>query len=246
MSVRAIAILLATLPAGCALAPPEPWYGTAEVMPLPPVAATAPFATAPLATAPVAIGPPVTAPFTAAPVIASNPLFVPVGNYDFAWDQLVDVVDDYFRIDTEQRVQPVGSIWTDGRLESFPQGGATYLEPHRLDSIGRYNRLESTLQSIRRIATLRATPADGGLMVEVIVEKQLENVPLPEHATAGAATFRSINSVDDPQEELDDQLVDFQQWIPQGRDLALEQQILAEIAARLGGSVPVPFPGPGH
>ena len=65
-----------------------------------------------------------------------NPLFVPVSNQDWAWEQIVDVVDDYFRIERENRVQLVGNVVTEGRIDTFPQVGATWLEPHRPDSVG--------------------------------------------------------------------------------------------------------------
>ncbi|MCA9248645.1 MAG: hypothetical protein KDA42_16080, partial [Planctomycetales bacterium] len=125
-----------------------------------------------------------------------NPLQVPVANHDFAWDQIVDVVDDYFRIEHEQRVRIYEDVLTEGRIDTFPQGGATILEPHRRDSVGSFNRWESTLQTIRRRATLRVIPTGGGYLVDVQVEKELEDLPKPERSTTGSATFRNDGSLD--------------------------------------------------
>ncbi len=219
-------VVLGVLALGCAQAPPPgTYFDPAALVPLPPVGQGTPIA--------------------GAAMMAPNPVFIPTANYEWAWDQIVDVVDDFFIIDVEQRVQPIGDFWSEGRIDTFPRGGATYLEPHRRDSIGRYNRLESTLQTIQRRATLhvRPEPAPGGMYVEVNVEKDLEDLPRPEHATAGAATFRNDTFEDNPdrgdksRDRRSPSGVKPQNWIPIARDIALEQQILAEISARLGGPV---------
>ena len=158
---------------------------------------------------------------------------IPVANRDWTWEQIVDVVDDYFRIQRERQVQLVGDILTEGRIDSYPQVGATVVEPHRRDSVGRYNRWESTFQTIRRRATVRVIPDAAGYLVDVTVEKDSEDLPRPENSTAGAATFRNDSSL--PSERQDDvsrtQLAG--NWIFIGRDPALEQQILADLQARL-------------
>jgi hypothetical protein len=132
-------------------------------------------------------------------------------------------------------VRLVGNVLTEGRIDTFPQGGATWFEPHLDDSVGRYNRLESTLQTIRRQAVVHVIPVEGGFLVDVAVTKELEDLPQPERATAGAASFRYDNSLptrtapDDTQESP-------RSWIPLGRDTALEQQMLAQLLARFGAA----------
>ena len=168
--------------------------------------------------------------------VAANPIFIPVTNQDWAWEQIVDVVDDYFRIERENRVQLVGNVVTEGRIDTFPQVGATIVEPHRPDSVGRYNRWESTFQTIRRRGLVRVIPEQNGYLVDVSVIKELEDLPHPENATAGSASFRNdaslVSSVETNVSRT--RLSTF--WIPLGRDTECEQQILAEIQARLGGS----------
>ena len=175
-------------------------------------------------------------PVAMAPAAPANPIFVPVSNQDWAWEQIVDVVDDYFRIERESRVQVVGNIITEGRIDTYPQVGATVLERHRPDSVGRYNRWESTFQSIRRRGLVRVIPDRNGYLVDLAVYKELEDLPAPENSTAGAAVFRNDNSLrSDVTEEVSlTRLSEY--WIPLGRDQACEQQMLAEIQARLGGT----------
>lgn len=221
-----VALLLA-LSTGCAHAPPPLEFCDPEFVTLPPTAEGPPL-------------PSTTSPFALAPPLApANPIHVPVSHRDAAWDQIVDVVDDYFRIQNEKRVQQVGDVLVEGRIDTIPLTGATLLEPWRHDSAGYANRLESTLQTIRRQATIRVIPAQGGFLVEAIVQKELEDRAQPFPPLAGDATFRTTFG----QAESSDQAPEVQAhlgWISLGRDPALEQEILAQIQARLGGFMPGP------
>ena len=172
------------------------------------------------------------------PLAQANPSFVAGSNRDFVWDQVVDVVDDYFRIEREQRVQLAGNVLTEGRIDTFPKGGATWFEPQRHDSVGPYNLLESTLQTIQRRALVRVIPTEGGFLVDVAVYKELEALSPPEHATAGAVTFRNDSSPKGNRDRSAPQPSADRQWIPQGRDAALEQQIIAQILIRTGALPP--------
>lgn len=167
--------------------------------------------------------------------VLSNPLYVPPINRDFLWDQIVDTIDDYFRIERERRVQEVGGVLTDGRLDTYPTIGSTLLEPWRKDSTPGYERLHATLQSIRRQASVMVTPDPQGYFVEVIVDKQLEAVDQPEHSSEGTATFRHDNSLTSRRAAKDKRegrsfTIG---WTSLGRDVSLEQQILQEIRARV-------------
>ena len=59
--------------------------------------------------------------------VVPNPISVPVTDHDLAWDNLVDVVDDYFKIEREDRVRQIGEFLNEGQIETFPQTGATLL-----------------------------------------------------------------------------------------------------------------------
>jgi hypothetical protein len=186
------------------------------------------------------------------PAVPNNTILVPEINRDFMWDQIVDIVDDYFQIDQEDRVKLVGDVPTEGRIDTFPISGATLLEPWRRDSVNYHERLESTLQSIRRRGFVRVIPEHGnGYLVEVTVTKELEDVPHPINGSAGASTFRYDTSLPrDTEFDPDPHRIPGDParpngpravtggWIPikpDGRDHALEQEMLAKIQARLGG-----------
>ncbi len=166
-------------------------------------------------------------------VFHDNPTLLPVADAECAWETVVDVVDDYFKIEREEPVRIVGDILTEGRLDTYPKVAATILEPWHADSVGRQARIESTLQSIRRRAVVRVMPAEGGYWVDVAVFKELEDVRRPEHATAGAATLRYDGSLTRVVNPVGEQQIN-QGWIPQGRDTALEQRILGHLLARSG------------
>jgi hypothetical protein len=170
----------------------------------------------------------------AAPQYASeNPMLVSATNYDALWESVVDVVGDYFRIDREEPVRLLGSTLTEGRIDTFPKPGATVFEPWEGDSANSDAHLECTLQTIRRRAVVRVVPAgNNAFWIDVAIFKELENLPTPEHATAGAATFSydtTLNRVVNPRRPN----VQPQGWIPMGRDGALEQRILSQLQFRL-------------
>jgi hypothetical protein len=161
-----------------------------------------------------------------------NPLAIPASTCDEVWDQIVDVVDDSFEIETEQRVRRVGDVLTVGRIDTVPQTGSSFLEPWKKDAADLYERLHGTLQTLRRRATVQVIPTGDTFQVEVVVFKELEDLQMPQFSTAGSATFRHDGSMIRLEEPVGVQPYTLG-WIPLGRDTALEQVMLNKIAARL-------------
>ena len=161
-----------------------------------------------------------------------NPMIVPVSDREFVWNQVVDAVDDYFKIAREERVRVVGGVLTEGQIDTFPTTASTWLEPWRRDSTPGVERLHSTLQSVRRQAHVRVMPVANGYSIEVTVLKELEDVNRAENSTVGAATLRHDGTLVRVETGLETLPVTLG-WIPLGRDASLEQQILAEIYARV-------------
>jgi len=201
--------------------------------------AIAPLALVPLACAPAepwTVPPGAVAPGALAGATYSNPSHLPVADHRLLWETVADVVDDYFPdFQYEEPVRQIGNTLTEGRLETYPEGSPTLLEPWRRDGVGSYEKLENTLQSMRRFAVLRVIPAEGGFLVEVAVYKELEEVRKPAGATAGAATLRYDESLERVIDPATDQPV-HRGWIPKGRDPLLEQTILGHLHERLGQS----------
>ena len=166
------------------------------------------------------------------PAAIQNPLFIPAIDREFLWNQAVDAIDDYFRIEREDRVRQIGGVLTEGRIDTFPATGSTIFEPWRIDSTPGYEKLHATMQSIRRRATARVIPVEGGYLFDVVVQKELEDLDKPEHATAGGATLRHDGTIV-RQEGPPGRFSVTLGWIPIGRDISLEQRILADVSARL-------------
>jgi hypothetical protein len=160
---------------------------------------------------------------------------VSVQNPEWVWENVVDVVDDYFRIQREEPVRMVGGVVTEGRLDTFPVDAPTLLEPWRPASGDPYTKTENTLQSTRHRAIVRVLPAQGGYWVDVAVFRELEDMAKPAQASAGAATFRTDDSLTRVEEPVGEQPAGVG-WIPIGRDAALEQRIIQRILARAGAS----------
>jgi len=172
-------------------------------------------------------------------VCYDNPTLVPMADHDYVWETVVDVVDDYFDSEREEPVRRIGQTITEGRIDTFPRGASTILEPWNPDSTGMHEKVESTLQSMRRRATVRVIPAEEGFWVDVVVLKELENVKKPDHATAGAATFRYDSSLTRVVDTIGEEEI-HAGWIPKGRDTVLEQRIIGHLQARFGNIAYVP------
>jgi len=162
----------------------------------------------------------------------ANPLLLPAVEDNFVWFQVVDVVDDFFHVKSEQPVQNRGDIILDGRLETSYRSGASLAEPFRKDSTSGFERLQSTFQSIRRRAIVTVRPQGDGYELEVIVQKELEETDSSQFATEAAASprrevtiVRTDDSIDDTPKTIG--------WIPLGRDTSLEQVILQDILGRV-------------
>lgn len=166
--------------------------------------------------------------------LAQNPMYVPLSDREVLWNELVDTIDNYFRIQREERVRLVGGVLTEGQIETSYQPGATVFEPWRQDSSPGFERTYATLQSIRRRAVAYVRPqCDGGYLIEVAVYKELEDLSQPEHSTVSLESLRHDGSLNRPQQELRSGPTTLG-WIPVGRDTALEQRILTELRQRLG------------
>lgn len=156
-------------------------------------------------------------------VVAENPLYLPLGPpaYGAVFEKVLDVLDDYFEISYANRY--------DGRIETFPKISPGLEQPWRPGSPWVYQRVEATLQTIRRRGAVLIQPADdGGFFVGVTVFKELEDLPQPVRSTAGAAAFRSDVTVE-RQFEVIDPTVFEANWVPRGRDAELEQLILQRL-----------------
>jgi hypothetical protein len=152
----------------------------------------------------------------------ANAIQVPVERYDLIWERTVAVLNNYhFIIARESKLE--------GILETQYRAGSNLLEPWHKDSVGYANRLESTLQSIRRrvVVTFQNT-ADSMLIVSVRVDKDIEDVPGLAANYEGGATFRDS----DPLQRDLDQVVGQtgpSRWISRGTDPALEVELLSQI-----------------
>jgi hypothetical protein len=163
---------------------------------------------------------------TAANGPIANPIFVAAnsGNPEsdlFVSERAADVLARYnFEIDTTNQVE--GTVATQYKV------GSGILEPWHPESVGLQNRLESTFQSIRRKVLIHYVRVEGGYLVTVEALKELEDVGAPSPNSPGASTFspnypmrRDLNQVLGQAAPPG--------WIPLGRDVALEQNLLCRL-----------------
>lgn len=161
-----------------------------------------------------------------------NPIELPHASDEFVWSQVVDAVDDYFRIAREQPVQNRSELVLDGRIETAYQIGGSIFEPWRKDSTAGFERLQSTLQTIRRRAIITVRPRPRGYTLEVVVQKDLEDTDRSQYSTESTASRRHDGTVVRQEDRYADSPVTLG-WIPLGRDASLEQVILRDIFERV-------------
>ncbi len=158
--------------------------------------------------------------------VSPNPLTVPSDDFDFVWSQCVAVLDEYFDGIRENRL--ARTMVTD------PKIGATLIEPWYGDSVGFNERLESSLQTIRRWGRISLTPAPGGgYLVKVEVFKELEDLTKPERSIGGSRAVFDSDFPVDRSREIVGPVPLLNGWIPRGHDAKLEQVILTRIRNEL-------------
>lgn len=163
-----------------------------------------------------------------------NPFQVGPADPALVWSQVVDAVDDYFRIKSETPVRRDNAAWLEGRLETFPEVGGTIFEPWRRDSTRGFERLQSTFQTIQRTAYVHVIPGPDGYLIDVKVKKDKEDVDHSQYPSAGSSVQRHDGTVVRNANVLSD-LPTTTEWYPAGigRDLELERRIAESIAGRL-------------
>ncbi len=153
--------------------------------------------------------------------VSDNPLIVPSGDFELVWRSTIRVLDEYFELASENRLS--GTIVTD------PKVGSTLFEPWAGDSVGFDERMESTLQTIRRFSQVTIKPAPtGGFAVKLEVYKELEDLAKPDRQNGGRAVFNNVFPINRTREVVGPVPMTLA-WIPRGRDHKLEQIILARI-----------------
>ena len=173
--------------------------------------------TGPLQENPVLIGPDRLIP-------QENPLYVPQGPgaYPKVFEKALDVLDDFWEIAYSNRYE--------GRIETQPAIAPGIEQPWKPGSPDFYQRLLAYFQTIRHRAIVLITTADdGGYYIDVKILKELEDLAVPLRATAGSASFRMNSTIERQFEVIEPDLLDVN-WIPVGRDTALEQALLDRLA----------------
>ena len=107
---------------------------------------------------------------------------MPTGDFDVVWNKTVAQVNRHFPIASENRLARV--IRTDSELTG------TLIEPWTGDAVTFHDRLEATLQTIRKFAEVHLDPSPaGGFLIKVAVFKELEDLSKPASQPAGRAAY---------------------------------------------------------
>jgi hypothetical protein len=160
-------------------------------------------------------------------VPVTNPIHVQSKSYDLVWEKTVDVLHQYqFAILRENRLS--------GEIETEYKTGASLLEPWHRDAANLKERTEGTLQSIRRKLLVHITQVDNGYLVSIEAFKELEDLAGLAANSPGDATFPLSSPLDRELNQVVGQTTP-SGWVSKGRDIALEQAVLASLNGHFQG-----------
>lgn len=157
----------------------------------------------------------------AAPV-TGNALQISSAQADATWERAVAVLNDlHFMVARESKLE--------GVIETYPRAGSNLFEPWHKDSIGLTNRLESTVQSIRRRVIVTFQPSSPGYTtVSVQVIKEIEDLPGIAANYEGGATFSEAQPLERDLNQVLGQSAP-SRWLPRGTDPLLQADIIRRI-----------------
>ena len=141
---------------------------------------------------------------------------------DPVWERAVIVLHrNHFQIARESKLE--------GVIETEYRGGSSVFEPWHPDSVGLENRLQSTLQTIRRrVIISMQSDGTGTMTVGVRADKEIEDLPGLAAIYEGGATFQESTPLTRDLDQVVGQTGP-SRWLSIGRDPLLERQLLAQI-----------------
>jgi hypothetical protein len=156
-------------------------------------------------------------------IVEANPVYIPLGPQPEAYAK---VFENCLRVLCDYGFDILESNRYDGRIETVPRiapGLLLFLKP---GSPLIQERTLATLQTYRHRVSIRIDTAEnGGYFIEVIVRKELLDLPRPVKQTAGNAVFRNFNDVERQFEVVDPTFYE-KGWIFKGRDPAMEDKLI--------------------
>ena len=155
-------------------------------------------------------------------LIGPNALEIPETQFDMMWERAITTLNaHHFVVDRESKLE--------GVIQTKYRAGSNLLEPWHKDSVGYHNRLESTLQSIRRRVFITFQKTSPGMMtVNVRVDKEIEDVPGLAANYEGGATFPESQPLQRDLNQVVGQ-AGLSRWLHLGTDPALESELLRHL-----------------
>jgi hypothetical protein len=162
--------------------------------------------------------------------VCENPILVSPGaptalSYKEVFERVIDVLG-------ANRFTILAANPYQGVILTVPRIAPGYEQIWKAGNPDPRSRLMATFQSIRQTVVVEIRPGErGGYLVNVVAEKELEDVARPSRVTVGNAVFQELPTVDRQLEVVGPaaSVYSGRQWFKIGRDFALEQQILAAL-----------------
>jgi hypothetical protein len=157
---------------------------------------------------------------------AENPARLATADQEAVRKAVTATLEDlYFDVQTPQV--------TPQRIDTLPLVSAYPLEFWRKDVRSGEGQAESALHTMRRTVTVQLAEAQGQTSVEVIVRKERLSLPQGIGARTVNESYTVFSSSRKALDNFDRHWGRGETWVDYGRDPALEQYILTEVARRL-------------
>jgi hypothetical protein len=163
------------------------------------------------------------------PQPAPMALVVEKGEYDLAWDETLDVLNEHYFIPDRQDRR-------DGLIVTYPTLSKQWFEFWRDDAQGSYDVSESSLQSIRRIVRVKFISEGERVQIQMAVTIQRKNQSQRQVTTSSGAfqVFRDRVPLVETGQAADRS--DIVTWNDMGQDVKLANYLLERIERRLSDS----------
>jgi hypothetical protein len=160
------------------------------------------------------------------PEPAPMTLVVQKGEYDLAWDETLDVLNEHYFIPDRQDRR-------DGLIITYPSLSKQWFKFWRDDAQGSYDVCESSMHSIRRIVRVKFIPQGERVEIQLTVTIQRKSQPQRQVTTSSGAfqVFRDRVPLVETGEAA--QRSEIITWNDLGKDVRLANYLLEKIERRL-------------
>jgi hypothetical protein len=156
---------------------------------------------------------------------ASGALVINKSEFDTAWEETIDVLREHYFIPDSQNQRA-------GLIVSYPTLSRQWFEFWRDDSLGTYEKMESSIHSIRRTARVKFVPVKDKYQIQISIMVQRKAEPERQITSASGTilAFRDTAPLMSGEKKPRAKTIT---WTQVGEDVKLANYLLHRLERRL-------------